>query len=182
MHLKWRLGIGNGIYHQQLVLPCILSCSDLRGKLECVGEGALNVVFSSADMYLNQSFNIIFIETEKTSWSIYKVSAFPETSQFWAAHVGLQAGVRWCKSRTSCLGCEGYWPRCNPNSSRQLYGRYAMFLTRICGCSFLMWSLLRIILSWGNCALSPGGTVTMLHKMLMEQLITENLKFFWVRT
>lgn len=131
----------------------------MRGELESGGGDALNVTFWSTDINLKQSFNILFVKTEKTPWSIYKVSAFPETSQFWAAHVGLQESVGWCKSRTSCLGCEGYWPRCNPSSSGQVHGKYAMFLTRAWGCFFLVWFFLP--------KLSPEE---ILLKVLMELL------------
>lgn len=90
---------------------------------------ALKIIIWSSDTDLKLSFNVMFIKTEKAPWGMYKVSAFPETSQFWAAHVRLQEGVGWCKSRTSRLGCEGYWPRCNPSSLGEVHGMYAMFMT-----------------------------------------------------
>lgn len=98
----------------------------------------LKVTFWSAGTNLKQSFNVIFIKTEKTPWGMYKVSAFPETSQFWAAHVRLQAGVGWCESGTSCLGCEGYWPRCNPSSLGEMHGMYTVFIIHTWGCFFFV--------------------------------------------
>lgn len=52
----------------------------MTGELESVGEDALNVIFWSAYINLKQSFNTMFVKTEKTPRSIYKVPAFPETS------------------------------------------------------------------------------------------------------